>query len=193
MTPSTLFSSEVLFGGSEIWQLTSFSWKASEEPGLTNEVYLCDGNAPSGFGALNVTRYCSAEVDDLISVANTTLDYSERAALYNQIDAIYMDDIVSIPLYQKPELIAWTGSLTGPRLNLSSSTDLWNVGAWAGKDSVVVSIEEEPASLDPLVPQSKSAEMVLAALLAGAFSSDPELRMLPVLIESAEVMAGSDQ
>lgn len=190
MTPSALFSTDFFFGGSQVWQIMSFSWKASEELSPANEIYLCEGDAPSGFGALNVTRYCSDDVDTLIAAANSTVDAGERSLIYNSVDAGYLADLASIPLYQKPEFIAWDSELTGLRLNMSSSTALWNVGSWAGKESIIVSIEEEPTTLNPLAPQSDSAAMILAALFSGAFSSDPALRLRPVLIESAETIIG---
>ncbi|MEA1902182.1 MAG: ABC transporter substrate-binding protein [Actinomycetota bacterium] len=190
MMPSALFSTDFFFGGSQAWQIMSFSWRASEEPSLANEIYLCEGDAPSGFGALNVTRYCSDEADTLIAAANTAVDAGERASIYNSVDAGYLADLASIPLFQKPEFIAWNSELTGPRLNMSSSTTLWNVGSWAGREDIVVSIEEEPTTLDPLAPQSDSAAMILAALFSGAFSSDPALQLRPVLIERAEIVIG---
>jgi peptide/nickel transport system substrate-binding protein len=192
MTPSDLFSSDVFFGGPEVWQLINFSWKAAADPYLGNGIYLCEGTAPNGYGSLNVGRYCNESVDTLIRSTESVVDPAERAALYNQADALYMSDLAMIPLYQRPEFLAWVNQVSGPSLNMSDSTVLWNVSAWTGKPEVVISIEEEPLSLHPARPRDGGAAMILAAMVSGAFGIDPELRFHPVLIESVEtIVSGS--
>ena len=190
VTPSALFSSEFFFGGPQTWQIMSFSWKASEDPGLSEEVFRCDGTAPSGFGSLNVTRFCDDEVELLLDAAAAAVEPEERASLFNQVDALYLGDVASVPLFQKPEFMAWSAALRGPQMNMSSATDLWNIGDWTGKEAIIVSLEEEPLSLDPLSPQGRSAEMVKAALLGSAFQPTPDLAYQPDLVESAEVYTG---
>jgi len=190
LTPSELFSTDTFFAGPDVWQMMNFSWKASEEPSLANGIYLCDGDTPSGFGSLNVTRYCDEEVDALIANANSTPDDVERAALYNDMDSIYLGDLASIPLYQKPEFLAWSSALAGPVLNMSSSSDLWNLESWVGKQTIVISIEEEPVSLDPRTAPSRSESLVRSALFGGAFSARPDLTYEFDLIESTELILG---
>ena len=186
MTPSELFSSEVFFGGPEVWQIINFSWKAAADPHLGNSTYFCEGAAPSGFGALNVNRYCNPDVDSLVHSTNGQADQAERVRTYNEADAAYLEDLALIPLYQKPAFLAWNAELTGPELNISRSTDLWNVAAWFGKEIVVIALDSEPESLNPIMPHDTSTAMVLAAMLSGAFGIDPTLEFRPVLIERAE-------
>lgn len=186
MTPSELFSSEVFFGGPDVWQIINFSWKAAADPHLGNSTYFCEGAAPSGFGALNVNRYCNPDVDSLVHSTNGQADQAERVRTYNEADAAYLEDLALIPLYQKPAFLAWNAELTGPELNISRSTDLWNVAAWFGKEIVVIALDSEPESLNPIMPHDTSTAMVLAAMLSGAFGIDPTLEFRPVLIESAE-------
>jgi hypothetical protein len=93
-----------------------------------------------------------------------------------------------IPLYQKPAFIAWNTEISGPELNISRSTDLWNIAAWTGKEVVVIALESEPQVLNPVVPHDTSEAMVLAALFSGAFGITPTMEFRPVLIESAETI-----
>jgi glutathione transport system substrate-binding protein len=186
MTPSELFSSEVFFGGPEVWQIINFSWKAAADPYLGNSTYFCDGLAPNGFGALNVNRYCDREIDSLVRSTDNQADQAERARTYNDADAAYLEDLAIIPLYQKPAFLAWNAELTGPEINISRSTDMWNVAAWSGKKIVVIALDSEPESLNPIGPRDTSTALVLAAMFSGAFGINSTLEFQPVLIESAE-------
>ncbi|MEE8405907.1 MAG: ABC transporter substrate-binding protein [Acidimicrobiia bacterium] len=186
MTPSDLFSSEVFFGGPGVWQIINFSWKAAADPHLANSTYFCDGAAPNGFGALNVNRYCDEDVDSLVRSTEGIADSGERARAYNDADTAYLNDLALIPLYQKPAFLAWNATLTGPEINISRSTDLWNVAAWSGKEVIVIALGSEPESLDPLMLHDSDTALVLAAMFNGAFGVDPNLDFKPVLIESAE-------
>lgn len=188
MTPSRLFSSDVFFGGPEVWQIMNFSWKAAADPYLANTTYYCDGRAPSGFGALNVNRYCSSSVESLVRSTDSLTDESARSAAYNEADDLYLSDLAMIPLFQKPSFSAWSSSLTGPALNPSRSTDLWNVGAWSGKESVVVAVESEPQLGDPIFPPDEDLAIIMAPMLTGAFGVSPDLEYVPVLIEGAELI-----
>lgn len=188
VTASQLFSAPVLFGGPEVWQLINFSWKASADPHLGNSTYHCQGEAPSGFGGLNVNRYCSAEVDALIRATESAADPNERASLYNQADEAYLSDLALIPLYQKPDFAAWRSGIEGPQLNSTESTNLWNLGAWTGSNEVVIPLQSEPALPNPLLPADDDVALVLAPLLAGAFETSPDQNFVPVLVESVEVI-----
>jgi peptide/nickel transport system substrate-binding protein len=189
LTPSDLFSPQVLFGGPGVWQMISFSWKAAGDPFLGDSTYRCQGSGPHGLGALNVNRYCNEMVDELVARTRGMLDEAERAATYNQADRLYLGDLALIPLYQKPALLAWASDLTGPDPN-PWATDLWNVGSWSGRQTVVLALEAEPDTLAPLVPANDSVAMVRSAMYLGAFGVTPGLEYLPVLVTEAETVVG---
>jgi len=190
VAPSDLFSSEVGFAGPEVWQIVSFAWKGAADPNLSSSAYICSGDAPSGFGALNLNRYCDETVDSLIRGADSIIDPDERAAAYNAADEAYLGDLAIIPLYRKPVLMAWDGSLRGPRPNSSRSTELWNTAAWAGKETVVIALESEPELSSPLAAPEPDLARVLAPLLHGAFGATPELAPVPVLVDGVEILSG---
>lgn len=183
-TPSAFVATDFLFGGPERWQLANFSWRVGDDPAETSDLYRC------GESLLNLSAYCSPVVESLVDEAETTVDRDVRDDLYNQADALFLGELAVIPLYQKPELMAWRESIQGPVHNHSRSSDLWNLAAWSGQDSVVVAIPDEPQSLDPFVTTDDDANMVMATLMYGAFAMDPSHETLPVLIESARVIEG---
>ena len=190
-TPSELFSSDVFFGGPNVWQLINFSWKGEPDPFLANTTFYCTGDAPNGFGMLNVNRYCNDTVEALIRSTEELVDPDGRVTAYNEADALYLADRAIIPLFQKPALLAFDSTLSGPEPNISGSTDLWNVAAWDGAETVVVALESEPDDLDPLRPESDSARAILAAMLHGAFGLSPDLEFRPVIVSGAEAREGA--
>jgi peptide/nickel transport system substrate-binding protein len=181
-SPSAFVNRDFLFGGPNVWQMINFSWRAPFDPFTTEDRYFCDDTD------LNVNRYCSPDVERLVRSADRIVDPEERAAVLNQADRLYLEDLALIPLYQKPNLLAWRSGIEGPEPNWSASTDLWNVAAWTGTDSIVVGLSSEPAELDPLSFSDDSADMIMAPLLYGAFGMGPSQDVLPALVESATVL-----
>jgi peptide/nickel transport system substrate-binding protein len=63
-------------------------------------------------GGGNYGSYSSKRVDDLFARAMRTFDDAKATALANRIDQQLTADMVSIPLYQRPTLIAWRNTFT---------------------------------------------------------------------------------
>jgi peptide/nickel transport system substrate-binding protein len=180
-SPSSFVNRDFLFG--DDWQLINFSWRARPEPMAANQVFYCDDA-----GGLNVNRYCSEEVADLVRSTDNIVDPGRRAEAYNRADSLYLEDLALIPLYQKPNLIAWTSELSGPVPNASVSSDLWNVAAWTGKESIVVALPAEPLEIDPLSTGDDNANVIMAPLMYGAFGMSPTQESIPVLVETVDVL-----
>ena len=50
---------------------------------------------------------------------------------YNKADAILWHDMVTLPLYQKPQFWAWSNNLQGRRARTPSSVGVtWNAENW---------------------------------------------------------------
>lgn len=187
-SPSDFVTRDFLFGGPDRWQLINFSWRSRPDPIGANPTYFC-GDA----GELNVNRYCSEEVEDLIRSTETMVHTAGRAAVYNRADLLYLGNRALIPLYQKPSLMAWTSELDGPEPNHTLSGDLWNVGSWSGKEEIVVALPAEPAEIDPLSREDDNANIILGALMYGAYGMDPSHEQLPVLVDSVEMVTDDNR
>ena len=181
--PSTFLSPDYLFGPSRLWQLINFSWRARSDPSGVETTYRCEGE-------LNVNRYCSDPVEAMFRTISSITDPSLRAAAFNDVDRLYLTDLAVIPLYQKPTMMAWSAAITGPMPNITSSSDLWNVAAWTGKTSLVIALPAEPSRLDPFVRGDDGADIVLSTLLYGAFGMTPSNVLIPVLLDSVDVIEG---
>jgi len=182
-SPSAFVTRDFLFGGPDVWQLINFSWRARPDPLTSNSTYFCDEA-----GDLNVNRYCSEQVESLVRSTESITDPGERAGTYNRADRGYLEDRALIPLYQKPTLMAWTPEVQGPEPNYTLSSDLWNVASWTGKESIVVALNSEPADMNPLAETDDSANVILGALMYGAFGMSPSHEYLPALVESVDVI-----
>ena len=186
--PSDLFSSDFFFGDFGVWQIMNFSWKSTADPSTGDSTFFCSGDAPNGFGAFNVNRYCNLEVEQLVRNAAIAVDAASRRILYDDADALYLANLAIIPLYQKRALLAWRSELSGLRINISRFADTWNVAAWAGKHEVTFGILDLP-DLDPTAVPTDESDLELSAMMLGAYGITPTLEFVPVLIESAEISA----
>jgi peptide/nickel transport system substrate-binding protein len=189
--PATrVFANEFIYGDASVWQILNFAWFGAADPSGRNTVYYCEGAAPSGFGDINVNRYCNDEIEDLIRQTETEVDEQTRADLYNEADALYLGDVASIPLYQKPSFFAWNEVITGPKDNPSASGPLWNVSTWSGKPDVVFGVDQGPETLNVLEPGGDhfTASLVSSAILEGAFTVAPDFTYVPVLVSRADVI-----
>jgi peptide/nickel transport system substrate-binding protein len=185
---SEVFADEFFYGDSSVWQIINFGWVGSPDPSGGNTTYYCEGDAPSGFGGNNNLRYCNEEVDAMIHSTDSIVDPAERAAVYNQADELWLNEIPLIPMYQKPQFLAWNSAITNVLPNPNNVTDTWNAGAWAGKTDVVFGAEQEPESLNPLEPDGnlQATSFVVTPILEGAYTNTPDGQYIPVLVESAE-------
>jgi peptide/nickel transport system substrate-binding protein len=190
---SEVFADEFFYGDSSVWQMFNFGWVGAPDPVGGNTVYYCEGGAPSGFGDLNVTRYCNEEVDGLIRETDTIVDPVERAAVYNQADALYLDDLPALPLYQKPTFFAWNAEIQGPKDNATQFGPFWNIGSWTGKDLITFGADQQPESMNIWEPDGNlfAANLVATAVLEGAFGVAPDFSYVPHLVESAEPIVPS--
>jgi peptide/nickel transport system substrate-binding protein len=60
-------------------------------------------------------------------------DDAKAAELGNQIDQILTEDMVSIPLYQKPTFIAWRNTFVNIADNATQDGPFWNANLWGLK------------------------------------------------------------
>jgi peptide/nickel transport system substrate-binding protein len=97
--------------------------------------FSVSGNQPtfSTGGGNNQGKYSNKKVDAMFNQAVAELDPKKAAELVNQVDQILWEDMPTIPLYQKPQLLAYRNTFTGIGENLSSQGPFWNAGTWGQK------------------------------------------------------------
>jgi peptide/nickel transport system substrate-binding protein len=130
---------------------TSHGW-ARPDPAGGNTLYYClpDGSVPAGQTAIdaglsNALRFCDPEVDALIRSTDGIVDPAERAAVYNEADALWLSQVPLIPMYQKPTFFAWNSAIEGPKDNATQIGPLWNIETWTGKETVLYGADQQPS------------------------------------------------
>ena len=120
-SPSQVYFGERLPGGN--FDIALFAWVSTPFPSGNYSIYhsATPSNRQSNYGLLNDPR-----IDAALDKANSELDHQKVADMYNQIDQYCWEDMVTIPLYQKPTFIAWRSTFGGIADNASSFGPFWN-------------------------------------------------------------------
>jgi peptide/nickel transport system substrate-binding protein len=109
------------------FDIANFAWVATPFAVSSNlSIFSTDS-------AQNYGKFSNTQVDELFTQAVGELDPAKSTELGNQIDQILYDEMATLPLYQKPQLIGWRNTFTGIGDNLSSQGPFWNAGTWAQK------------------------------------------------------------
>ena len=83
-----------------------------------------------GFGQ-NVSRAGTAAIDALLDKVATDQDAAQQAADANAADELLWEQMATLPLFQKPTLVAYDSALRGVQNNASQSGVLWNSDDWS--------------------------------------------------------------
>jgi len=125
---STLFGT---VGPKGEFDIIEFAWVSTPYASGNQSIY-CSYTNPSLCGQ-NWNHYASPQVDSLFSQALTTTNVTKATTLYNQIDAILWKDMVTLPLFQQPQLFGWTSSYGNVIPNTSNLGFSWNAEQWGMK------------------------------------------------------------
>jgi peptide/nickel transport system substrate-binding protein len=109
------------------FDISNFAWVGTPFAVSSNDPIFRTGSAQ------NYGKYSNPKLDQLMTQAISDLDPKKSAELANQADQILWDDMATLPLYQKPQLLAYRNTYTGIGENLSSQGPFWNAGTWAQK------------------------------------------------------------
>jgi peptide/nickel transport system substrate-binding protein len=115
------------------FDISEFAWVLSPFDSANQPIY-CSYTNTTECGN-NWDHYANPTVDALFTKALSTINPTQAAALYNQIDTILWKDMVTLPLFQQPELFGWSSKLGGVVPNTSSVGIPWNAQDWGLKAS----------------------------------------------------------
>jgi peptide/nickel transport system substrate-binding protein len=119
----TKFNAERLPAGD--FDVALFAWVGTPTFSAGQPIYSIDGGS-------NFQLYANQKVTDQFKVANAELDEAKRLDELKAIDQAILDDVWTIPLFQLPDMPAWSKNLTGPVYN-SVSGLTWNSNVWSLK------------------------------------------------------------
>ncbi len=106
---STGFLSEEVPAGN--FGVTTFTWQGTAFPmNNVGQIYGC-GSSLAQNGGSNYSRFCDPTVEELIPQIDTEPDHATRVALTNQADKAIWDAVMTLPIYNRPELTATPSTL----------------------------------------------------------------------------------
>ncbi len=150
------------------FELGAFAWVGEPEPpGVT--LYACD-QIPlptNNWSGQNYMGWCNEKASSAIKLANNSLSKDERLKQYDLVQQEFAKDMISIPVFQRVEATGANKNLKGLKLDpneyFSASADQWEL---PGKDTVVIGLGQEPASMFSL-QESAAVQRVVAQLVFG--------------------------
>ncbi len=125
------YSANTLFGTigpKGEFDIIEFAWVISPFKSTNQSIY-CSYTNPGVCGN-NWDHYADPKVDSLFTQALTTLDQTKATALYNQVDGLLWSDMVTLPLFQAPNLYGWSSSYGNVVPNNSNVGIPWNANQW---------------------------------------------------------------
>jgi peptide/nickel transport system substrate-binding protein len=114
-----------LLGTPGAYDATFFGWQ-STSLGVTNSSATFRSD-----GINNFSKYNNAEVDELLSQLDVTLDPEEQIDIQLQIDKLLMDDFYGLTIFQFPGVTAYSDRVENVNPGPLSPTIFWNVWDWA--------------------------------------------------------------
>jgi peptide/nickel transport system substrate-binding protein len=118
------------FFGTELpngnFDIALFSWVTSPFPTVSNSVYTTNGG-------LNWDYISDPSLDAKLVAAAATTDPTTEVADYNAADRICWQQMVSLPLFQKPTFIAVRNTFGNIGDNTTSEGPFWNAETWGLK------------------------------------------------------------
>lgn len=106
------------------YDIIVFAWVATPFPNSGNySVYVSDQGQ-------NYAGYTNAQVDSIYKQASTDFNTTTVNSDLNKIDGILSQDAVTLPLYQKDNMVAFDSNLGNIRINSTAQEFTYNVQEW---------------------------------------------------------------
>ncbi len=112
--------------------MAQFAWVTSLQPPcglyISGQIPGPYPDYPEGWGGANVSGYSNPEYDRVCQAALSTLpDSPDYQDLYRQAQAIFAEDLPSIPLYLHLKVVAMRPDMCGVKVDPSADSALWNL------------------------------------------------------------------
>ncbi len=125
------YDANTFFGtnlSSGTYQIAEFAWVSTPYTSENEPKYCSYTN--TAVCDENWTHSANSQVDQLMSLGAAAPSQSQENEDFNEADAILWQNMVTLPLYQKPLLWAWSDNLKGVLPNASGAGLTWNAEDW---------------------------------------------------------------
>lgn len=113
------------------FDMIQFAWVGSPFLSGNQPIYCSYTNA--AICGENWDHYADPKVDSLLKQALATLDPTQDAALYNQVDAQLWKDVATLPLFENPVYYGWSTKYANIIPNATNVGIPWNAQDWGLK------------------------------------------------------------
>ena len=111
------------------YQIAEFAWVSTPFISSNQPIY-CSYTNPQNCGQ-NWTHSANSQVDSDMASGASASSSSQEISDFNKADSILWQNMVTLPLYQKPQFWAWSNNLKGVVPNTSSVGVTWNAENWS--------------------------------------------------------------
>ncbi len=111
------------------FQIAEFAWVTTPFVSGNQPIYCSYTNTTNCDE--NWNHAANADVDKNMAAGSAAPSQSQEIDDYNKADAILWHNMVTLPLYQKPQFWAWSNNLKGVLPNTSSVGVTWNAEDWS--------------------------------------------------------------
>jgi peptide/nickel transport system substrate-binding protein len=108
------------------FDVAMFAWAGSPLVTSPASTYTTGGGNNNG-------KYSNPQVDALIKQLNSEIDTTKQTGLIKQIETLLWQDLMSIPLFAFPGILASVPEVEGVEYNATQSDLSWNAYAWTLK------------------------------------------------------------
>jgi peptide/nickel transport system substrate-binding protein len=109
------------------FQIAEFAWVTTPFVSGNQPIYC---SYTSSQCDENWNHFANTHVDQLMADGSAAPSTTKEINLYNEADSILWQQMVTLPLYQKPQFWAWSNNLKGVLPNTSSVGVTWNAEDW---------------------------------------------------------------
>ncbi len=109
------------------FDMALFAWVSNPFISQTLPLYRSPVDGAPG---QNYSRGSDPAVDALLDKLAVTVDPAQQKELTAQADQLLWNDMYTLPLYQKPTLLAYSSKYTGIEDNTTTFGPLWNSDTW---------------------------------------------------------------
>jgi len=106
------------------YDMALFAWVGSPLTSSQKALYATDGDS-------NYGKYSNPDVDTWLTQVNGESDASKQGTLLNQADVQIWKDLYTYPVFQFPDLTAYSDKIENVLYNPTQSGITWNVYDWA--------------------------------------------------------------
>jgi peptide/nickel transport system substrate-binding protein len=111
------------------FQIAEFAWVPTPFVSGNQSIYCSYTNTTTCLQ--NYNHAANAQVDQLLTTGAEASSVALESQDYNKADSILWQNMVTLPLYQKPQFWAWSSNLKGVLPNTSSVGVTWNANNWS--------------------------------------------------------------